>query len=213
MGFDRLDTITDLFGAGLAYSQPTWSANLNGSYSIQDNHNGISPPDTTTWNATTGLSYRPTQRLNLAPSFGFTRSRDRVADVTISTYLPTLTANVALIPDLLTFDTQASFTRTVADDDSTRTNSFTGIFRLSLSLEQFLLNYGKQTVSLRFDYNRFDDQINALNSQEQWGVFVIIDLLAPLPLLPPVWGDLFGPKSVGRLPDVQTAFGFRPGGY
>ncbi|MBI2882970.1 MAG: hypothetical protein HYY11_03525 [Candidatus Methylomirabilis oxyfera] len=212
-GFDRLDTVTDLFGAGLTYSQPTWSANLNGSYSLQDNRNGTVPPDSTTWNATTGLSYRPTPRLNLAPSFGFTRSHDRLANVTASTYLPTVTANVALIPDLLTFDTQASFTRTVADDESIRSNSFTGIFRLSLSLERFLLNYGKQTVSLRFNYNRFDDEFSSLNSRQQWGLFVIIDLLAPLPLLPPAWGGLFGPKTVGRLPDVQTAFGFKPVGH
>jgi len=213
VGFARVDTVTDAFNAGVAYSQPTWNATLNGGYSIQDNHNGTTPPDTTLWNLMLGAGYRPTPNLNLAPSFGFTRSSNRVTDVAIDTFLPTLTANVALIPEILVFDSQSSFTRTVADDDSTKSNSFTGIFRLSLSLERFLLNYGKQTVSLRFNYNRFDDEINPVSSQEQWGVFFIVDLLAPLPLLPPGLGDPFGPRTSGSLQDLRTAFNLRPGQY
>jgi hypothetical protein len=92
-------------------------------------------------------------------------------------------------------------------------NVFTGIFRLSLSLERLLLNYGKQTVSVRYNYNHTEDLINPINSREQWGVFVIVDLLAPIPLLPPGWGDPFGPKSVSLLPDLRATLGFRPGGY
>lgn len=213
VGFARVDTVTDAFNAGVAYSQPTWSANLSSGYSIQDNHSGTTPPDTTSWNLTLGAGYRPTPNLNLAPSFGFTRSSNRVTDVAIDTFLPTLTANVAIIPEILVFDSQSSFSRTVAEDNSTKSNSFTGIFRLSLSLERFLLNYGKQTVSVRLNYNRTDDEINPVNNRDQWGVFFIVDLLAPLPLLPPGWGDPFGPRTSGSLQDLRTAFNLRPGQY
>ena len=213
VGFNRLDTVTDVFNAGVGYSQPIWNANLNGGYSIQDNHGGTSPPDTTSWNAMLALGYRPIPNWNLAPSFGFTRSSNRVTNVNIDTFLPTLTANVVLIPEILVFDTQGSFNRTVADDNSTKSNSFTGIFRLSLRLERFLLNYGKQTVSLRLNYNRTDDAINPINSREQWGVFFIVDLLTPMSLLPPRWGDPFGPRTTSFMPDLRTAFGVRPGGY
>lgn len=213
VGFAGVDTVTDAFNAGVAYGQPTWNANVNGGYSIQDNHNGTTPPDTTTWNAMLGLGYRPTPNLNLAPSVGFTRSNTRLTDVTTDNYLATLTANIAIIQDILNLDSQSSFTRTVADDNSTESNSFTGIFRLSLSLERFLLNYGKQTVSVRLNYNRTDDLINAVNSRDQWGAFFIVDLLAPLPLLPPGWGDPFGPRTSGSLQDLRTAFNLRPGQY
>ena len=213
VGFARLDTVTDAFNAGVAYSQPTWNANLSSGYSIQDNHNGTTPPDTASWNLTLGAGYRPTPNLNLAPSFGFTRSSNRVTDVAIDTFLPTLTANVAIIPEILVFDSQSSFSRTVAEDNSTKSNSFTGIFRLSLSLERFLLNYGKQTVSIRLNYNRTDDEINSVNNRDQWAVFFIVDLLAPLPLLPPGWGDPFGPRTSGSLQDLRTAFNLRPGQY
>jgi hypothetical protein len=212
-GFARVDTVTDAFGAGVAYSQPTWNANLNGGYSIQENHNGVTPPDSTSWNLMLGAGYRPTPNLNLAPSFGFTRSSNRVTDVATDTFLPTLTANVVLIPEVLVFDSQSSFSRTVAEDNSTKSNSFTGIFRLSISLERFLLNYGKQTVSLRLNYNRSDDEINPVNSRDQWGLFFIVDLLAPLPLLPPSGGDPFGPRTSGSLQDLRTAFNLRPGQY
>jgi hypothetical protein len=211
-GFAKVDTATDAVNAGVAYTQPTWNVNLNGGYSIQDNHSGATPPDTTTWNAMLGAGYRPTPRLNLAPSFGFTRTNNRGTDVTTDTYLPTLTANFVLIQDMLVFDSQSSFIRTVADDNSAKLHVYTGIFRLSLSLERLLLNYGKQTVSVRYNYNHTEDLINPINSREQWGVFVIVDLLAPIPLLPPGWGDPFGPRIAG-LPDVQTAFALRPGGY
>jgi hypothetical protein len=212
-GFARLDTVSDAFTGSLAYNQPTWNANLNGSYSIQDNHGGTTPPDTTTWNAMLGVGYRPTPRLNLAPSFGFTRTNNRATDVTIDTYLPTLTANFVLIQDILVFDSQSSFIRTVADDNSTKMNVFTGIFRLSLSLERLLLNYGKQTVSVRYNYNHTEDLINPINSREQWGVFVIVDLLAPIPLLPPGWGDPFGPRTTSLLPDPRATLALRPVGY
>jgi hypothetical protein len=219
-GFARVDTVTDAFNAGVAYSQPTWNANLNGGYSIQDNHNGTTPPDTTSWNAMLGVGYRPIPNLNLAPSVGFTRSRTEVTDLLTNTvrdvstdiYLATLMANIPIIPDILNFDSQSSFNRLVADDNSTKMNVFTGIFRLSLSLERLLLNYGKQTVSVRYNYNHTEDLINPINSREQWGVFVIVDLLAPIPLLPPGWGDPFGPRTAG-LPDFQTASALRPGGY
>ena len=210
-GFARLDTVTDAFTGGVSYSRPTWNANLNGGYSLQDNHNGTTPADTSTWNVMLGVGYRPTPILNLAPSFGFTRSSNRVTDVSTDTYVATLTTNLSIIPEILVFDSQSSFNRTMADDHSTEMNVFTGIFRLSLSLERFLLNLGKQTVSVRYNYNHTEDLINPMNSREQWGVFVIVDLLAPIPLLPPGWGDPFGPRTVGRPPDFQTAFALRPG--
>jgi hypothetical protein len=212
-GFADVKVITDVFSAGLAYGRPTWNIGLNGSYSLQDDRKATGIPDTESWNVLVGAGYRPIPRLNVAPSFGFTRNTNRMADVTTDTYLATLTANIPLVPEILAFDTQASFNRLVADDRSTDMNIFNGIFRLSLSLERFLLNYGKQTASIRFNYSRTDDQINPMNGREQWGVFFIIDLFAPIPLLPPGWNDLFGPRTTGRSPDQRTAFSSRPIGY
>jgi len=206
-GFAKVDTLTDAFTGALSYSQPTWNANLNGGYSLQDNRNGTSPADTATWNTMLAFGVRPTPNLNAAPSFGFTRSSDRVSNVTRDTYLATLTTNAAVIPKLLAFDSPVSFNRLVADDHSSRSNSFTGIFRLSLSLERFLGGYGKQTASLRFNYNRVDDQINPVNSREQWGAFFIIDLLAPLPLLPPGREDPFGPRTTQLMPNPRAGMG------
>ena len=212
-GFADVKVITDVFSAGMAYGRPTWNINLNGSYSLQDNREATGIPDTESWNVLAGVGYRPIQRLNVAPSFGFTRSTNRVTDVTTDTYLATLTANIPLIPEILAFDTQASFNRLVADDRSTDMNMFNGVFRLSLSLERFLLNYGKQTASVRFNYSRTDDQINPVNSKDQWAVFFIIDLFASIPLLPPGWNDPFGTKTASRPPDPRTAFSPRPVGY
>lgn len=197
-GFNRLGTSTDAVTGGVGYSRPTWNANVNGGYAIQDNHAGTSPPDTTSWNALLGLGFRPFPNWNLAPSFGFTRSRIKTTDVSTDTYLATLTANIPLVSDILVFDSQSSFNRTMTSNRSTEMNVFTGIARLSLSLERFLLNYGKQTISIRFHYNRTDDLINPMNTRQQWGAFLIIDLFAPLPLLPPGWGGPLGPKTVGR---------------
>lgn len=98
-GFAKLDTLTDAFTGALSYSQPTWNATLNGGYSLQDNRKGASPPDTSTWNALLAFGVRPTPNVNVAPSFGFTRSKDRVSDVTRDTYLATLTSNVAIVPE------------------------------------------------------------------------------------------------------------------
>lgn len=182
-GLPPFKVATDTFSGSLSYSRPTWTMSIVPSYSIQDTREGTNP-DTETLNVTWGVSLNPDPSLSVGPSFGFTKVSDRTSDVSTDTFLATLTGRWTIIADLLTFDTQGSYTRSTADDGSTDQWNVNGLARLSLSLERFLFNHGKQTLSIRANYNRTLDRVNPTNSVAEVGVFAVLDLAIPVPILP-----------------------------
>jgi len=62
--------------------------------------------------------------------------------------------------------------------------NFNGLARLSFSFERFLFNYGKQTLSLRINYNRTFNRVDPTNRIAEVGIFLILDFTIPVPLLP-----------------------------
>ena len=127
---------------------------------------------------------RPSSSWNINPSLGFTRVDDlSIANITNS-YLVTLTAEATIIPEFVTFFAQGAYTDTKDDDRTVDNWNFNGLARLTFWLEQFFFDYGRQRASVRINYDRTLDRLNSANSTANLGVFFVLDVLFPVPVLP-----------------------------
>ncbi len=168
--------------AGLSYSAPLWFASLVPAYQLQD---AIGPDsETDTRSITFALGLTPAPWLTVSPSYTFTRTRALATHTITDSHVPTLTARVELVPGLLTFDTQSSYTTSSDNKDAVDTTTLAGLARLTLSLKRFFPGGIAPAVSVRADYNRTTDRLVATNRREDYGVFLIFDLFAPFGLLP-----------------------------
>ena len=132
----------------------------------------------------------PWKILNIAPAVSFNQSRDKNRQVltpdgntrfrrisTDSAQL-SLATNWNVIPQELTLDLQESFGMAFSDDNAGENLSSSGSIRLAWNVEKYLLDFGKQVLSLRSTYNWRDDKTRP--KELTWGFFVALDVFFPV---------------------------------
>jgi hypothetical protein len=176
------DIRTQGISLGVTYFTPLWFASLVPSYESQVAHD----PDTrTSFEALTfAAGYTPTSWLSVSPSYTLIRAHDRATDALTESNVPTLTAHVELMPELLAFDVQSSYSSTRDDRDTIDTTFISGLAQLSLSLKRYFPGGLAPAVGLRTRYARTLDHLQPANESRGWGVFLYVDLFAPFGLLP-----------------------------
>ena len=176
------DVLTQGGSAALSYGTRRWFASVVPSYNAQDARFPDRETDTRALTLVSGLT--PVAWLSVSPSYAFARTRDFSTHTTVDTHVPTLTARLELLPGLVTFDTQSSYTTTVDNKDAVDSGILAGLARLTVSLKHVLPGAVAPALGLRVNYNRTTDDVVATNRREDYGVFLVFDLFAPVGLLP-----------------------------
>lgn len=177
-----LRIVTQGGGVTASYAMPLWFASLTPSYYDQD----ATRPDreTDTRSLTLALGITPASWFTVSPSYTFTQTRDFTSGADTDTHVPSLTARLELVPNLVTLDTQGSYVATADDRNTIDTETLAGLLRLTVNLKRFLPGSLAPAASVRANYARTKDHLVATNSREDYGVFLIFDVFASLGLLP-----------------------------
>jgi hypothetical protein len=184
----------------LSYATPLWFASVSPSYSIQEAMRPSRESDTRAIAVAAGIT--PASWLSMSPSYTFTRTRDFATDTTIDTHVPTLTARLELVPDLVTLDTQSSYVETSDNRGTVDTGTIAALARLNVSLKRYVPSGISPAVGLRVNYNRVIDEVVTSNSRDDYGIFLVFDVFAAIGLLPRP--SLEAPQpSGGPLPGVR----------
>lgn len=190
-GARRIDNDLHRGAVTAGYNRETWGVNLSGGIAVLDNK--TSPrqiPDNRTWNVGLGGSWRPSPTFNLSPSFSFNEVTDKKRQVvnsagtvvsrriTTDTTFLNLITNWVILPQELTLDLQESLGFSLSNDNPTENIISSGSVRLSWNVEKYLIDFGRQVLSVRSTYNYRDDQrtTKVLN----WGFFVALDVFFPV---------------------------------
>jgi len=187
----RIDNDLHRFSLTSGYGGETWNLNFSGGVSLLDNKTVPRQiPDNRTYTLSLGGGWRPSQNFNLGPSISFNQSRDKNRQVldsagntrfrrisTDSAQL-SLATNWNVIPQELTLDLQESFGMAFSDDNAGENLSSSGSIRLAWNVEKYLLDFGKQVLSLRSTYNWRDDKTRP--KELTWGFFVALDVFFPV---------------------------------
>lgn len=189
----RIDNDLHRIALTTGYGRETWNINLGTGLSLLDNKTEPRQiPDNRTLNFTLGGSWRPAPTFSLGPSISYNQTRDKNRQsvnsigtvvfqrVTTDSIQLSFATNWAIVPQELNLDLQQSVGLSFSDDNASESQSAGGSLRLSWNVEQYLLKFGRQVLSLRSNYN-WQDSLSG-TKQLNWGFFVGIDFFFPAKL-------------------------------
>jgi hypothetical protein len=190
-GPKRVDNFQNTYGVQTSYGTDKWNVSLGGTYTRFDDVTLTRQAgNKDTWSTQASLSLRPFPSLNLSPSVSYNQIDDhnrtiiapdnsmRRGMVHTRTTTGTLTVGWELIQKVLNWDTQISGASSESSEDTQDNQTWSGMSRLSWNVGRLITDWGKQTVSLRVNWNRTLDHVVPRDTNEI-GVFLILDLLSP----------------------------------
>jgi hypothetical protein len=137
-------------------------------------------PDSDTKGAGMSASISPAPAWSLGPSVAFTRLTDKDSDVDNDQWTYSFTGSVPVRPQLITLDTQLSFSTTDTSDFLNKSSNFSGTAQLSFNLNSLLKEgKGRQSVALRFSYNRAITEAPFVSRLKGFEIFGLVDLSWP----------------------------------
>lgn len=190
-GVRRVDNDLQRVTLSSGYNRETWSINLSSGVAVLDNHTSPAQiSDNRTWNIGLGGSWWPSPSFALSPSVSFNESTDNnrsvvnaagdvvVRRITTDNVLFNFSTNWVILPKELTLDFQESFGFVLSNDNPTENVTSSGSVRLSWNVEKYLLDFGRQVLSLRSTHSWRDAQDSTTDFK--WGFFVSLDVFFPV---------------------------------
>lgn len=205
-GVARKELVTDTLALALSLNRGKWNVALSPSYSYQNPRDANADSDNFALSLTMGFT--PVTWLTVSPSYTWNRQANLGTHLVTSTHTPTLTTKAQLLPEVLSIDTQTTYTATADNQRTAHNQNLSALLRISWSLKR-LLGGGdfEPVLSTRLNYNRNRDAVTR-SGKEEFGVFLVVDIGASLQVLPMTWLDRFRQTDdprVTRIADRASA--------
>jgi hypothetical protein len=169
-------TTTLTFGASRAAAR--WSLSSFYTFARFDDQSEATDSDSDTHTVTVAGGIRPTDFSSVNPSVTYTHIGLEPTGTATRTWQAALSGVVGFWKNRLNLNATASWLDNQTSDGALHTTTWSGIFQLNWSLEKYLLEKGRQTLSLRGQYNLTDDRI-AGSDGEDFIVYAVLSFGLP----------------------------------
>lgn len=170
----RLDT--DILGLNMGYIQGSFSVDLYGQYSNQ-NDRTLDDYDTSITTVTLSPAYS-LETFSVFSSFSLNQSKDHNTDVRTDTYTITLDLLGSLFVNQVTYELGGTYDQTKSTDDLFDTSGINGYCRLAYHLPQTYWNRLNSSISLEANYGNREEQFSELDNDTH---SVVLSFSASLP--------------------------------
>ncbi len=161
----EVDTSTDTFSGSLGYFKESFSADLSGSYSEQNDKT-----DTNLDSSILSFGLTPSYYsdwVSVGGSLNWTRISDDSTDVDTDTFTVGLNLNGDIVKDRLSYDLAGTYTTNEANDDSTDMYSFDATAKLTYSIVDEFYGFVNPSVGLEGRYFYSHDNVSKTKEDDR----------------------------------------------
>ena len=170
-GIQSMNTMTDTLSASISYTTGTFLLGFSALYSILDDRT-INDADTTTATVTFTPTYTRSD-LSVSPMFSWNSSKNETLNVRTDSYTGGLNV-LSKFGDCLSFDLGATYTISMADNNSVDTSQINATANLSYSLKWDYVKKVNPVVALRNTYVKTTDKVNPSADSDNYGLSLVI---------------------------------------
>ena len=170
-GIQSMNTMTDTLSASISYTTGTFLLGFSALYSILDDRT-INDADTTTATVTFTPTYTSPD-LSVSPMFSWNSSKNETLNVRTDSYTGGLNV-LSKFGDCLSFDLGATYTISMADNNSVDTSQINATANLSYSLKWDYVKKVNPVVALRNTYVKTTDKVNPSADSDNYGLSLVI---------------------------------------
>jgi len=170
-GIQSMNTMTDTLSASISYTTGTFLLGFSALYSILDDRT-INDADTTTATVTFTPTYTSPD-LSVSPMFSWNSSKNETLNVRTDSYTGGLNV-LSKFWDCLSFDLGATYTISMADNNSVDTSQINATANLSYSLKWDYVKKVNPVVALRNTYVKTTDKVNPSADSDNYGLSLVI---------------------------------------
>jgi len=180
-GYVPIENQTRTIGGGISLSGDRWSLSPGYNFTAFDDRAASTNNDSRTHVATLSGSVQFLDTASVNPSLSYTRFHLASIDQTTETYQGAVGAVIGFLDNALNLNATVSILDSQTDDDTSHTTTFSSIAQMNWHVENYLLQKGKQTVSLRWQYRKTEDHI-ADDTDHEYVGYLVFSFGIPVPL-------------------------------
>ncbi|MCP3883479.1 MAG: hypothetical protein GY701_34505, partial [Sulfitobacter sp.] len=178
VGFPGLENAVTTLSLGSSLAAQRWNLTPVYSFTQFDDRAAVSDNDSDTHVLTVAGGIRPTDASAVNPSVTYSRIKVKSTDVATRTWQAALSGVVGWWGNQMNLNATVSWLDNQTSDGAIDTNTWSGALQFNWSVEKYLFGRGRQTLSLRGQYNLTDNHI--LDSdREDYIIYVVLSVGVP----------------------------------
>jgi hypothetical protein len=177
-GFPEIENTTSALTLGASQAAERWYLSPSYSFIRFDDRSAFFENDSDTHVLTAAGGIRPTDLASVNPSVTYTHTELKSTGVAIRTWQAALSGVAGFRQNEMNVNATISWLDNQTSDGTIHTDTWSGIVQLNWSVEKYILGRGKQTLSLRGQYNLNDDRISDGDS-EDYIVYLVLSFGMP----------------------------------
>ena len=178
VGFPGIENTTSVLTVGASQAAERWYLSPSYSFIRFDDRSAVTDSDSDTHVVAAAGGVRPTDLSSVNPSVTYTHTELKATGVATRTWQAALSAVAGFRKNEMNANATISWLDNQTSDGTIHTDTWSGIVQLNFSVEKYVLGRGKQTLSLRGQYNLNDDRI-ADGDSEDYIVYLVLSFGMP----------------------------------